>query len=59
MGLAIFSSSTPTNGSSEELLRVQVKLLFSYFAVVLQLVWLARIPFHYRQKNAEIYSTLK
>ncbi|MDQ2977105.1 MAG: hypothetical protein M3R69_17050 [Acidobacteriota bacterium] len=50
------ANDTPhLSGQNEELIRVQGKLAISYFAVVLQLVWVGRVAFHYRQKNADLY----
>lgn len=47
---------TPSSRESiEELLRTQGRLTISYFAVVLQLIWIGRLAFHYRQKNADLY----
>jgi hypothetical protein len=45
------STSDPRPTASQE----QVRLGLSYFAVVLQIVWIARVLFLYRQKNGDHY----
>jgi hypothetical protein len=34
----------------------QLRILLSYFAVALQLVWIARGLFHYRERNSDYYA---
>jgi hypothetical protein len=54
-GGQVTGESPAPSVSSEDLIRTQGKLAISYFAVVLQLVWVGRVAFHYRQKNADLY----
>lgn len=49
------NAAPPASGAAEEFIRTQGRLMMSYFAVALQLVWLGRVLFHYRQKNADLY----
>lgn len=49
------NAGPPAKGTTEEFIRTQGRLVMSYFAVALQLVWLGRVLFHYRQKNADLY----
>jgi hypothetical protein len=54
------SNAGHANGAADEgalgdFIKSQGRLVMSFFAVAIQLVWLGRVLFHYRQKNADLY----